>query len=384
MPAHGDRGDPVQDLLGSGGRAHPAVTFGLHDVGDLPLLDVRAELVALGHRPRPELELGRRHDQLRLREGVEVPDVVVVEMCHDHGRDRLGCDPEPTHGIDRRHEARPPATLADRRSEPGVDQDRLAAATQYSHTKLPRNWMDFLRDSMNKKELFAFLSSKVVEFNWQPDKAIYVTSGKAVASIGSTIPMQNCNHEEADTRIVVHIVHGLEQGAKTFHVRTVDTDVVVILVATFYDLIVTQPLIDIWVAFGMGKNYRFYHINAICASLGEQQSRALPVFHSFSGCDTTSAFRGKRKKSVWQAWQAYKDVTDTFVYLASHPFQRLDVDADPFQRLERLTVVLYDRTSHLSTVNETRRKLFCQKNRAMDKLSPTRDALLQHIRRVVY
>ena len=180
------------------------------------------------------------------------------------------------------------------------------------------------------------------------------------------------------------MVHALEQGAKTILVRTVDTDVVVILAGTFHNLIVTQPLIDIWVAFGMGKNYRFYHINAICASLGDQQSRALPVFHAFSGCDTTSAFRGKSKKSVWRAWQAYKDVTDTFVHLANHPFQRLDVDADPFKKIERLTVILYDKTSHLSTVNDTRRELFCQKNRAMDKLPPTKDALLQHIRRSVY
>ena len=33
-----------------------------------------------------------------------------------------------------------------------------------SQTKLPGNWMDFLPDSTNKKELFAFLTSKVVEF----------------------------------------------------------------------------------------------------------------------------------------------------------------------------------------------------------------------------
>ena len=165
------------------------------------------------------------------------------------------------------------------------------------HTKLPRNWMDFLRDSMNKKELFAFLSSKVVEFNWPPDKAVYVTSGKAVSSIGSTIPMQNCNHEEADTRIVVHIVHALEQGAKTFHVRTVDTDVVVILVGTFYDLIVTQPLIDIWVAFGMGKNYRFYHINAICASLGSNNHEHYLCFTHFRGViqHLPSEVRGKSR-----------------------------------------------------------------------------------------
>ena len=125
---------------------------------------------------------------------------------------------------------------------------------------------------------------------------------------------------------MVHVLHALKQGEQTICVRTVDTDVVVILAGTFHDLVATQPLADIWVAFGMGKNYRFYHINAICERLGEPQSRASPVFHAFSGCDTTSAFNGKDKKSVWQAWQAFEDVTETFVYLAGHPFQLLDAE----------------------------------------------------------
>ena len=251
-------------------------------------------------------------------------------------------------------------------------------------TKLPGNWVDFLRDSMNKKELFAFLTSKVAQFSWPPDKAVYVTSEQGVVSIGDNSAMQNCNHEEVDTRIVVHVLHALTHGAKTILVRTVDNDVVVTLAGTFHDLVATQPLADIWVAFGMGKNYRFYHINAICASLGEPQSRALRVFHSFSGCDTISSFNGKGKKSVWQAWQAYDDVTETFVYLAGHPFQLLDADDHHFLKLERLTVILYDKTSPLSSVNEARMELFCHKNREMDKLPPTKDALLQHTRRAVY
>lgn len=49
----------------------------------------------------------------------------------------------------------------------------------------------------------------------------------------------------------------MEQGAKTVHVRTVDTDVIVIIVGLFHDLLVIQPLTDIWVAFGIGKKYRF-------------------------------------------------------------------------------------------------------------------------------
>ena len=59
------------------------------------------------------------------------------------------------------------------------------------------------------------------------------------------------------------------------------------------------------------------------------------------------------------------------------------LDSDSFLKLERLTVVLYDKTSSLSSVNETRKELFCQKNRAKKKLPPTQDALLQHVRRTL-
>ena len=63
--------------------------------------------------------------------------------------------------------------------------------------------------------------------------------------------------------------------------------------------------------------------------------------------------------------------------LAGHPFQVLDADDDNFLKLERMIVSLYDRTSSLSSVNETRRELFCHKNRAMDKLPSTKDSLLK-------
>ena len=52
-----------------------------------------------------------------------------------------------------------PDSLKESTREKRGDGARRIVSAQ---TKLPRNWMDFLRDSMNKKELFAFLSSKVV------------------------------------------------------------------------------------------------------------------------------------------------------------------------------------------------------------------------------
>ena len=105
--------------------------------------------------------------------------------------------------------------------------------------------------------------------------------------------MDSCSHEEADTRVVVHMMYALSCGANKIQVRTVVTDVIVILVGVFCEVLATHPLAEIWEGFGMGKTYKFHHI---CASLGEHESKAPPVFHSFTGCDTTSAFTGKGKK----------------------------------------------------------------------------------------
>ena len=40
------------------------------------------------------------------------------------------------------------------------------------------------------------------------------------------------------------------------------------------------PKADIWVAFGVGKNYRLYSINALSTSLGTKRSQELPMLHA--------------------------------------------------------------------------------------------------------
>ena len=79
-------------------------------------------------------------------------------------------------------------------------------------TKIPRNWMEFLCDSRNKKELFPFLTSKVENYVFPQGKAIYLTADELVVTVCASSPMLNCNHEESDIRIVVHLMHALTQG----------------------------------------------------------------------------------------------------------------------------------------------------------------------------
>jgi hypothetical protein len=240
-----------------------------------------------------------------------------------------------------------------------------------SQTRVPSKskWNDFLRDPLNKSELFDFLSKCVGNCDWPQDKEIYITSGSSVLHRGSGESMSECSQEEADTRIMVHIKHALEAGSRRVKVRTVDTDILVILIGQFHHLLHSFPGLDLWVEFGISTY--FISINSICEKLGEHKARCLPMFHAFSGSDTTSSFFRKGKKSVWEAWKSYPAASEAFLYIAENPFKEVNVVSPHFKKLERLTVILYDRTSNLLNVNEARRELFCKKQKSLDSIPPT-------------
>jgi len=52
--------------------------------------------------------------------------------------------------------------------------------------------------------------------------------------------------------------------------------------------------------------------------------------------------------------------------------------------LERFVVLLYDRTNSCTAVNVARKQLFSRNDRAVDNIPPSRDALLQHVKRACF
>ena len=170
-------------------------------------------------------------------------------------------------------------------------------------TKIAPNWKAFLQDNTNKKEFFALLTNRVADFQFPEDKEIYITSDEYVISSEGPSDIQRCDHEEADTRIAVHVLHALNKGYNRVFIRTVDTDVVVILIGLSPDFIAMHPSTSIWIGLGMGKYLQNINVHAICASFGPETFRTLPIFHSFTGCDSNSCFFDKGKKSAWEAWK---------------------------------------------------------------------------------
>lgn len=247
--------------------------------------------------------------------------------------------------------------------------------------KLPSNWQNFLRNDENKDELFQFLAHASISED-VGDKVILSTIHESVISSNPGLNLDNlqpCSHEEADTRILLHVKDAMNSGYKDIMIRTVDTDVVVIAIAHFRDV---EKIENMWIAFGTGKEFRYIPVHEVARSIGPDMAKALPFFHAVTGCDTTSYFANHGKKSALATWLAWPEITETFTALSSQVSPTLPRDV--MKQLERYVVLLYCRTSDEETVNQTRMTLFCTMSRNIDNIPPTQAALEEHTRRAVF
>ena len=154
-------------------------------------------------------------------------------------------------------------------------------------------WKEFLRVDENRRERFKFLAESTSSL--EVEKRVILTYWKQVLTtlprneISSLAP---CSHEEADTRRLLHVRDALQEGHKKILLRTVDTDVLVLAVALLQQVTAGEDL-ELWVAFGTVNHLQDISAREIATKLGAQVSRALPVFHAFTGCDTVSCFGGR-------------------------------------------------------------------------------------------
>ena len=105
---------------------------------------------------------------------------------------------------------------------------------------IPGNWQEFLRIDDNKVELFSFLATCVTGID--TGKQIISTHHAEVLCTQSrdTSGLAPCTHEEADTRILLHLEDAVREGYTKVSLRTVDTDMLVLAVTTASRLNITE------------------------------------------------------------------------------------------------------------------------------------------------
>ena len=149
---------------------------------------------------------------------------------------------------------------------------------------------------------------------------MYITAGEQVHHVGNSRPMEQCNHEEADTRVLVHLLHALQTSTLGM-VHTGDTDVIVILLSNFHHIKALNPAAEIWISFKAGKSTKMISLNSIAANLGETTCKAMALFHAFTGSDSTSSFKFKGKRYCCKLMNKVPSLMEEFATVVDNPFQ---------------------------------------------------------------
>ena len=189
---------------------------------------------------------------------------------------------------------------------------------------------------------------------------------------------QACRQEEADTKVIVHVSNCLSHGFRSISVKTVDTDVVTLILA--HPSVLPYPN-EIEVDFGFGKKRKYYGINEISEKLSLDDQKGILFFHAFTESDMTISFFKITKPTRWKLWRENTFISKTF---CSSPQKIEEVD---FENLERFVCIAYDMQNRFSThdVNKLRHLLFLRSSENnLRKLRPLKNALRLHIQRSAY
>ena len=240
------------------------------------------------------------------------------------------------------------------------------------------NWDRFIVVEENKASLVHFLSTDISQhYETHPGRELVVSGGfkdilKVWSSDASRESLQelSSDHEEADTRIVLHARDATTRGYQKVNILCSDTDVLVLLLA--HRQVLCQ---EIWMFFGTSRRKKYIAVHNI--SLPEEKRKSLLAFHAITGCDTTSQFAGIGKQSAWKIFEGTPELIE---HLGEHcpPDESVLADAEAF------VCQLYNHGTNGKDINKERASAFRKVKKNLDSLPPTQDALHLHIRRANY
>jgi hypothetical protein len=172
---------------------------------------------------------------------------------------------------------------------------------------LPHIWKNFIQLPSNKADLANFLSKQLSEKMTNLDEDFeLVTSGgfheesHVVSSKNRDLSRLQSNHEEADTRLILHAQDAMLRGFKRRIIECSDTDVLVLSIH-FMDKLTEE----VWFKKGVGSP-KFIPVHKIIILSIIRQN--IITFHGMTGCDTTSSFSGIGKKTAWKTYQKYPEL----------------------------------------------------------------------------
>lgn len=245
-----------------------------------------------------------------------------------------------------------------------------------TNVPLPDNWKGFLSIGENKANLAEFLCQQLLinAATISPTKLLVVAGGFAdIREAKSSDPEMDtsplaANHEEADTRIILHCAN---TNAQTVVVLVRDTDVLVLLASHFHKM----PCTQLWMKAGTLQKPRYIPIHVLHQKIPSCQLKTLLSFHAITGCDSVSHIAGHGKKTAWKVFQIHNTLLTGL--------STCNITEGTINKAENFICRLYRVPDNVETCDQARVILF-SKGCPQETLPPTSDAVRQHIRRAHY
>ena len=98
------------------------------------------------------------------------------------------------------------------------------------------------------------------------------------------------------------------------------------------------------------------------------------MFHTFTGCNTVSAFCGRGRKRAWNSWKVNPEIIKTLEELLLMQTETSDL---AMETLKQFVVLLYDCMNDITNVNDSRKYLFTKKTRSLENQPLTQEVLKQ-------
>ena len=123
-----------------------------------------------------------------------------------------------------------------------------------------------------------------------------------IIASNTDIDINRCQSEEADQRLVCLTLHCLSTPFffKQIVINTIDTDVLILLIANFLTHLRNNSGISVYVK--MIRSGVYHDLRVMILELDHSICEALPFFYEFSSCDTVPNFFSKGKCEIWDIW----------------------------------------------------------------------------------
>ena len=248
--------------------------------------------------------------------------------------------------------------------------------------KVLTHWKSYLKSGRNKEAMLAFLVNNWKTTTKNATLILYATTKNSCYRLNinphnlPTIteePALACDHEEADTRLVLHASHAASTYSKVI-IESSDTDVAIMLLAHSKKMSGRLALLT-----GQKEKKRLLDVSEMATKLGDNLCDSLIGLHAFSGCDSVSSFAGKGKKTHLNLMKSDPTCRQAMRGLG----EDFEVSNELYKLCERYTCSLYGQVEG-SDINKLRFQLFITKSGASQSLPPCRASLREHIKRANY